>query len=117
MIVRAIFFALAFFAVFAHPYIIELLHDRGDQVFIGSDYSCFKVSSVYAFCSHACPGEIGAACVGKFAVNDDRLEMHSWTQNPFHAFDKDGVSVEVFAKGWARFFGVYESYGDFFFGE
>lgn len=92
------------------PDAVELLHDFADYCSVVGDNAGLEISFVLAFGPHAGAGQIGAAGVGKIAVNNHGFEMNSRTQDSLHALYQIWVLVEILTKGRPRLFGVQQSY-------
>ncbi len=74
--IRAVVFALAGFAVFADPYVVELLHGLLDDLRIIGQDARFEVTLIAAFHADACPREVSATDIDLFAVKNQHLEVN-----------------------------------------
>ena len=107
--VRTKFSPFTGFAMPANPHIIELVHGLFNQYRIVGEDARLEIARVLPFHPDACTSEIGAADVGKLAVENQYLEMHPWTKHSFKTVKQSWVFVEVLTKSGTRFFGVDET--------
>ena len=75
-------FALADFAVLAHPNIIELLHGSLDDLWVIGQDAGFEVTLIATLHADACPREVSAADIHLLTVKDQHLEVNPGTQHP-----------------------------------
>ena len=71
--------ALALFAHFATPYLVELFLGGIDNLGIVSQYSSLEIATVERLHSHTRAGEVSTTNVAHFAVDDNDFEMHPRT--------------------------------------
>ena len=73
----------AFFAVFATPYAVEMLHCGFNKTRVIGQDSGLEIAAVSAFHAHSGSGEICRAYIGPLAINDDDFEMDAGTKHSF----------------------------------
>ena len=93
--VWAVVFALAGFAVFAHPDVVELLHGLLDDLWnIGQD-ARLEIALIAALHADAGSREVSAADIHLLAVKHQHLKVHPWTQHPLQSVIQHGIPVKV----------------------
>ena len=90
----------------AHPYLIELVHCLLHNHGVVGEDAGLEVAGVFALHPDARAGEVGAANIDFFAIEDEHLEVYARTERPFHPVDERRVLVEVLAERQSRFLGM-----------
>ena len=101
---------LAFFAMFTHPYFIELVHCLFDNFCVICKDSSFKVSFIIRLHTDTGTSKVRTPDIHLLPIENHHLEVHTRAEHSLQAVIQHRIFVKVLAEVWTWFFGMYKSY-------